>query len=116
MESTRRLYPIAAVVALSLCFCSQPAQEPPVKTPPTGPATPASAPTAKKEQPRSIGSATMTADGTIKLMLRAESASGAIGDALILYPKSHPQYDTILKHLGGLKPGESKPVPPFPSK
>jgi len=25
-------------------------------------------------------------------------------------------YDEILKHLGGLKPGESKPVPPFPEK
>lgn len=91
-----------------------------MKTPPTGATTPASAPAAapaaKKEAPRSIGSATMTADGTIKLMLRAESASGAVGDALIVYPRGHAKYDYVLKHLGGLKPGESKPVPPFPPK
>ncbi|MEW5738487.1 MAG: lytic murein transglycosylase [Myxococcota bacterium] len=64
----------------------------------------------------SIGSATMTADGAIQLMLRAEGPGGAEGDALITYPKSHPQYAEILKHLGGLKPGQSKPVPPFPEK
>jgi hypothetical protein len=62
----------------------------------------------------SIGSATMKPDGTIELMLRAQGPGGMLGDALVRYPPTHPQYQTILTHLGGLKPGESKPVPPFP--
>ncbi|MCU0700075.1 MAG: hypothetical protein MUC96_26505 [Myxococcaceae bacterium] len=62
----------------------------------------------------SIGSATMQADGTLELMLRAEGPGGMVGDALVRYPPTHPEYQTVLAHLGGLKPGESKPVPPFP--
>ncbi|HSI63638.1 MAG TPA: hypothetical protein VLE43_10985 [Candidatus Saccharimonadia bacterium] len=67
-----------------------------------------------------IGTATMRDDGTIEMMLRAEdakgtgSASGVRGDALLTYPPSHPEYAKILEHLGGLKKGESKPVPPWP--
>ena len=61
----------------------------------------------------SIGSATMKADGTIVLMLRA-TGGGAVGDAMVSYPKTHAEYAKILEHLGGLKPGETKPVPPFP--
>lgn len=65
-------------------------------------------------QPESIGQATMEADGTIVLYLRAQgSSSGASGDALIRYTLDHPQYRSILEHLGGLHPGESKPVPPW---
>ncbi len=56
----------------------------------------------------------MAADGTISLQLRAEGPGGAVGDALLVYPPSHPQYREILAHLGGLSPGESKPVPPWP--
>src|SRR5580704_9071330 len=59
------------------------------------------------EQP-SIGQATMEPDGTIVLRLRAVSP-GAIGDAMLRYPPDNPQYKSILEHLGGLKPGESKP-------
>lgn len=63
----------------------------------------------------SIGSARMRADGTIVLQLRAEDpASGAIGDAELEYPPGHPQYKEVLEHLAGLKPGEEKPVPPWP--
>lgn len=64
----------------------------------------------------SIGSATMTKDGTIILDLRAEGAGGMAGDARLVYPRGHKQYDEILKHLGGLRPGETKPVPPWPEK
>jgi hypothetical protein len=65
------------------------------------------------EAARSIGQATMTPDGTILLDLRAEGPGGAIGDARLTYPPEHKDYQMILKHLGGLKPGEVKPVPPF---
>jgi len=64
----------------------------------------------------SIGTATMTADRTIILDLRAQAPDGTVGDARLTYPKSHKDYAAILKHLGGLKPGEHKPVPPWPDE
>lgn len=63
------------------------------------------------EQP-SIGEATMEPDGTIVMRLRAEGPN-ALGDALVRYAPDNPKYRSILDHLGGLKPGEHKPVPPF---
>jgi hypothetical protein len=69
-----------------------------------------------KQEPESIGSAEMLADGTIKLMLRAEGSNGALGDSLFVYPPSHPQYEMIKKHLDPIRPGEHKQVPPFPDR
>jgi hypothetical protein len=63
-----------------------------------------------------IGSATMQDNGTILLQLRAESSEGTIGDVLLKYPPQHPQYRKILRHVGGLKPGECKPVSPWPEE
>lgn len=63
--------------------------------------------------PQSIGSAKCAEDGTITLMLRAEDGKGAVGDAMLVYPPSHEKYEKIVEHLGGIKPGESKPVPPW---
>jgi hypothetical protein len=63
-----------------------------------------------------IGMATMQPDGTIIMDMRAESDKGDIGIGRLVYSPSDPQYQEILKHLGGLKPGEPKPVPPFPDK
>lgn len=68
-----------------------------------------------KNENASIGSATMKPDGTIEMMLRAEGEGGIVGDALLIYPPSHPQYKEILTHLAPMKPGDSKPVPPFPA-
>jgi len=62
---------------------------------------------------KSIGVATMSEDGTIHLLLRAEGPGGVLGDAQMTYDKASPQYAGILKHLGGLKPGEEKAVPPW---
>jgi len=62
----------------------------------------------------SIGSATMQTDGTIVLQLRATDGTGMRGDGRLTYPPGHPQYQKILAHLGGLLPGEEKPVPPWP--
>ena len=57
----------------------------------------------------------MKPDGTIVLQLRAtDPASVVMGDAQFEYPPGHPQYMDVLKHIGGLKPGEEKPVPPWP--
>jgi hypothetical protein len=66
------------------------------------------------EPDESIGQATMRDDQTIVLNLRAEGPSGIIGHAQLVYPRSHAEYCRILRHLGGLDPGESKLVPPWP--
>lgn len=62
----------------------------------------------------SIGTATMLRDGTIVLDLRAGTGpSGPKGDARLTYPPGHPQYREILEHVGGLRPGETRNVPPW---
>jgi len=62
--------------------------------------------------PEPVGTAVMEADGTLRLSLRA-GGGGAVGDAQFVYAPDHPQYRSILAHLGGLRPGEEKPVPPW---
>ena len=64
----------------------------------------------------SIGSATMQVDGTIVLDLRATDGTRMLNDIHLTYrPADQPQYAELLAHLGGLKPGEGKPVfPPWP--
>lgn len=101
---------VAAVLLLTACGSSAKPdpQQPTDRTPPT------TQPAAKAG--KSIGSATMLDDGTIQLMLRAEGEGGMVGDALISYPPTHGDYRMVFDHLGGMKPGDSKPVPPFPSR
>ena len=70
----------------------------------------------RKSEKDSIGSARMEKDGTIVLQLRAEGQDGLIGDSLLRYPPTHTEYNDILRHLGGLKTGEMKQVPAWPSK
>lgn len=58
-----------------------------------------------------IGQAAMLDDGTIVLDLRMEDRkSGAIGDARLRYRPGDPNYQPTLDHIGGLQPGEIKPV------
>jgi hypothetical protein len=61
----------------------------------------------------SIGTATMLPDGTIVLDLRADGPQGQVGHGRLLYRPSHPDHAAVLRHLGGLRPGEQKPVPPW---
>ena len=56
----------------------------------------------------------MTADGTLELTLRATDGKGVVGDAFLRIPPGHKDYQMWLTHLGGMKPGESKFIPPFP--
>jgi hypothetical protein len=65
------------------------------------------------QEPASIGMAWMEEDGTIVLLLRAET-NGMVGHAHFDYPPNHPEYAEILEHLGGLVPGEQKSVKPWP--
>lgn len=62
---------------------------------------------------RPIGVATMLPDGTIVLDLRAEAPGSTVGRGRVTYPPGHPEYAAVLRHLGGLRPGEVKPVPPW---
>jgi hypothetical protein len=60
----------------------------------------------------SVGRAKMSADGTITLQLRSLWPN-PIAETELVYAPDDPQYEEIKHHLGGLNPGESKPVPPF---
>jgi hypothetical protein len=53
-------------------------------------------------------------DGTLVMQLRAETAGKAVGDALLRYKPDDLEYGRMLEHVGPLKPGERKPVPPWP--
>jgi hypothetical protein len=60
----------------------------------------------------SVGSAKMSADGTITLQLRSLWPD-PIAESQLVFAPDDPQYDEIKHHLGGIAPGESKPVPPW---
>jgi hypothetical protein len=60
----------------------------------------------------SIGTAEMAADGTVTLHLKSLWPDPK-EDSDLTYAPDDPQYDDIKKHLGGITPGQSKPIPPF---
>ena len=61
-----------------------------------------------------IGIATMNEDRTVVLRLRAVSEDNAVGEACFSYSPMDENYESIISHIGGINPGESKPVPPWP--
>ncbi|MDR2209223.1 MAG: hypothetical protein LBE22_09675 [Azoarcus sp.] len=65
----------------------------------------------------SIGFAKMEADGTLILQLYAyfsDDKTGGHALSYFRYPPDHPKYENTLRHIGPIKPGESKPVRPWP--
>jgi hypothetical protein len=64
------------------------------------------------EQVASIGVATMTDDGVLTLRLRS-LPPGPIGEGTMRYKPGDREYEDIKKHIGGIKPGETKPVRPW---
>lgn len=65
--------------------------------------------------PDNIGSATMLKDRTIVLsLIYWFPGGGHTTPAEFRYEPGHPEYKAVLRHLGGLKPGESKGVKPWP--
>jgi hypothetical protein len=68
-----------------------------------------------KTKVQSIGEAWLEKDGGITLSLRSDAYGDPIS-AMFTYKTNDREYAKILKHLGGLKPGEVKDVPPFPDK
>lgn len=59
-----------------------------------------------------IGTAKMLQDGTIVLHIRGET-NGMTAEKQYEVKPGDPSYKSTLNHLGGLKPGEVKPVPPW---
>ena len=61
------------------------------------------------------GVASMEKDGTIMMRLRAPlpDCSG-FGEGMLVYKPDSPDYQEVLRHIGGLRPGETKEVPPWP--
>lgn len=63
--------------------------------------------------PDSIGVATMSNDRVVTLRLRSANL-GMIAEGVFSYKPGDPKYEEIIAHLGGIEPGQQKPVPPFP--
>lgn len=61
-----------------------------------------------------IGMASMDENRNVILDLRATDGAGAVGVGRLVYGPAHAQYEMLLEHVGGLEPGEQKPVTPFP--
>lgn len=69
-----------------------------------------------EDAPDNIGTATMRKDGTIVLsLIYSFPQGGHTTPAKFIYKPGHPEYKSVLRHLGGMKPGESKGVKPWPT-
>ena len=62
---------------------------------------------------KSIGVATMLVDGTILVGVRT-SDSDTRAQAILMVEPGDTNYQPIIDHVGGLKPGETKSIPPWP--
>ena len=71
-------------------------------------------PASDPEAPASVGSAEMGKDRVLRLMLRTETADGMVGEMTLVVPPDDPRYAGFVAHLGGIEPGEARPIPPFP--
>jgi len=58
------------------------------------------------------GTATMRDDGSLTLHLRLDSSGKQVDDTLT-YKTTDRGYDDVLRHLGGLDPGDSKDFDPW---
>jgi|HubBroStandDraft_5_1064220.scaffolds.fasta_scaffold648411_1 hypothetical protein len=67
-----------------------------------------------QEQQEYIGTATLLPDGTIHMELHFRMPGGGWADGARDYKPGDPYYDEVLRHIGGLKPGETKLVRPWP--
>ena len=62
---------------------------------------------------KSIGVATMLASGTILVGVPGPEP-GSRARAVLMVEPGDSNYQSIIDHVGGLKPGETKPIPPWP--
>ena len=83
-----------------------------------GPPTPTVALTKASAAPKEraqapIGVAMM--EGTTIVLELQGSDGGRTVHGRFVYPPSHRHYEAVRNHLGAMKPGEQKPVPPWPA-
>lgn len=64
-------------------------------------------------RPTSVGVATLQTNGELWMRLHSAEPGMPVAEALQIVKPDDPRYATYLEHLGGLKPGESKSIPPF---
>ena len=58
------------------------------------------------------GTAVMQDDGTLTLRLRLTSDGKAVSDTIV-YKVSDRAYDNVLRHLGGMSPGDTRQFTPW---
>jgi hypothetical protein len=63
--------------------------------------------------PPNVGTLTMFADRSIELRLRS-LPPGPIAETLVRYKPGDAKYKESIDHVGGLAPGETKMLPPWP--
>jgi hypothetical protein len=101
------------LAALCVCGCPRPAATSEAPTNAEGADTGTTTLDAKGPAVKSIGTASMDEEGTLFLLLRAEGPD-AEGHGVLRYFPSSANYMAILDHVGGMVPGEIKPVFPWP--
>ncbi len=63
----------------------------------------------------SVGVATMLENGTILIGVRGPAPDSPLQAVLMIEP-GDTNYQQIIDHVGGLKPGETKSIPPWPDQ
>ena len=63
----------------------------------------------------SVGVARMMENGTILIGIRGPGVDGPLQAVLMVEPGDN-NYQQIIDHVGGLKPGETKSIPPWPDE
>lgn len=75
----------------------------------------AARPKTSDDKSTDIGVATMDEKGILTLHLRSMD-HGMLAEANKVVRPGDSEYKEMVKHLNGIKPGESKAIPPFPDK
>lgn len=58
-----------------------------------------------------VGTALMEDDGIVMMMLHAQTPNGDWGVSRFYLRPGTADYDALIERVGGLQPGEKKPVP-----